>query len=154
MKAQIETIRATRKNLLTLIHDLSVEELNKIPSGFNNNIIWNLAHLISAQQGIFYKRAGLDIVIEDKFFTPYRPDTKPEHFVNSDEVETIKELLFTTLDRFKSDYDSNRFENYHTWTTRYGVELKSIDDALHFLPFHEGMHCGYIMALKRVIKQK
>jgi hypothetical protein len=48
-----------RQFLLDQIAGLTTEELNQIPRGLNNNIIWNLAHLISGQQGIFYARAGL-----------------------------------------------------------------------------------------------
>jgi hypothetical protein len=48
-----------RQLLLDQIAGLTTEELNQIPRGLNNNIIWNLAHLISGQQGIFYARAGL-----------------------------------------------------------------------------------------------
>ncbi len=49
MNKQIEILRNTRKHLLSFINDLSTEELNEIPQGFNNNIIWNLAHLTATQ---------------------------------------------------------------------------------------------------------
>ncbi len=152
MNKQIESLKATRGFLLRLIADLSVEDLNKIPHGFNNNIIWNLAHLIASQQGVCYKRAGLNLTIEESFFTAYKPDTKPESFVEHREVERVKELLVSTIDGFEADLKKGLFRDYPSWTTRYGVELNTINDALTFLPFHEGFHLGYIMALKRVVK--
>jgi hypothetical protein len=152
MHLQIETIRKTRNALLTLIQDLSVEELNEIPAGFNNNIIWNVAHLTAAQQGVCYLRAGLPLRIEEKYFLPFKPESKPAQFVTAEEIEAIKVMLFSTLDQLETDYQQNVFSNYTPWTTRYGVALKTFDDALDFLPFHEGMHLGYIMALKRVVK--
>lgn len=152
MIKQIESIKATRNSLLNLISDLSVEELNEIPSGFNNNIIWNIAHLVASQQGVCYKRAGLGLLIDDVFFMAYKPGTKPEHFVDTKQIDVIKGLLLTTIDQFETDLKNNVFINYPSWVTRYGVELKSIDDAIIFLPFHEGLHFGYIMALKRVLK--
>lgn len=63
MNKQIEIIRKTRVKLLEMLSDLSTDQLNKIPAGFNNNIIWNLAHLVAAQQGICYLRAGLPMVL-------------------------------------------------------------------------------------------
>jgi hypothetical protein len=138
--------------LLNGIKDLSLEQLNQVPEGFNNNIIWNVAHMISAQQGICYTRAGLPIIIDDKFYTPYRPDTKPTGFVEAEDVATIKELFISTIQQLEADMDNAIFANYPTWATRYGLELDSIDTAVAFLPFHEGLHAGYIMALKRVIK--
>jgi hypothetical protein len=152
MHPQIATIRKTREALLNLIKDLTVEELNEIPAGFNNNIIWNVAHLTAAQQGVCYFRASLPMRIEDAYFKAYKPESKPEAFVSTEEVETIKEMLFSTLDQLEKDYHDKIFTNYTPWTTRYGVEIKNIDEAISFLPFHEGLHLGYIMALKRVVK--
>ena len=154
MHPQIETIYKTRQALLNLIQDLTVEELNEIPAGFNNNIIWNVAHLTAAQQGVCYLRAGLDLKIEEQYFLFYKPESKPEQFVNAEEVEKIKQMLLSTLDQLQADHQQNVFTNYIPWTTRYGVNIKNIEEALDFLPFHEGLHLGYIMALKRVVKTK
>ena len=151
MHPQINMMRATRTWLLNIIKDLSTEQLNEIPAGFNNNIIWNVGHLIAVQQGVCYLRAGLKTVIEEKFFLDYKPETKPTGAVSEDEINAIKKLLFSSLDQLESDLDKNIFTNYTAWTTRSGLEMKNIDDALSFLPFHEGLHVGYIMALKRVI---
>lgn len=151
MTKAIEIIKLPRLSLLKAVEELTVEQLNKIPDGFNNNIIWNLAHIIAAQQNICYKRAGLDIVIEERFFTPFLPGTKPESFVNAADVEIIKGLFFSTLDQLESDLQNGKFANYVPWTTRYGNTINSGDEAAAFLPFHEGIHTGYIWALKRVI---
>jgi hypothetical protein len=152
MRKSIEIILKPRLMVLNGIKDLTADQLNLVPQGFNNNIIWNLAHMISAQQGICYTRAGLPIVTDDKFYTPYRPDTKPTGFVEEEDVATIKELFISTIEQLEADMDNAIFANYPTFTTRYGLELDSIDTAVAFLPFHEGLHAGYIMALKRVIK--
>lgn len=152
MHPTIHTNRATRKWLLEIIKDLSPEQLNEIPAGFNNNIIWNIAHLIAAQQGICYVRAGLKIVVEEKYFLDYKTGTKPGEPLNSDEIDIIKRLLLSSLEQLEPDLEKGLFNNYIAWTTRYAVEINNIDDALSFLPFHEGLHAGYIMALKRVIK--
>lgn len=145
------TLKATRQHLLKLIEGLSTEQLNKVPAGFNNNIIWNVAHMISAQQGICYTRAGVPIITDEKYYTPYRPDTKPTGIIENAEIEEIKKLLLTTIDNLETDYQNNLFANYPEWTTRYGVQIKNIEEAVSFLPFHDGMHIGYVMALKRLI---
>jgi hypothetical protein len=151
MTKSIEIIKKPRLGLLNLISELSIEQLNKIPAGFNNNIAWNLGHMIATQQGVCYKRAGLDTVIGEDFYKTYAPETKPEKFIDQDELETIKGLFISTLDRFETDCGKNLFSDYIPWTTRYGVELASIQDVLKFLPFHEGLHVGYIWALKRAV---
>lgn len=150
MKDQIDAIRKTRTYLLDLTKELSLEQLNKIPTGFNNNIIWNLGHLVAAQQGVCYMRAGLKPRIDEELFNKYKPGSKPENVVNEQEVNKIQELLLSTLNVLEKDYDAGLWTGYNAWTTRYGIELKSINEALQFLNFHEGLHSGYIMALKRV----
>ena len=151
MTKSIEIIKKTRIHLLSQVSELSIEQLNKIPAGFNNNIAWNMGHMVGTQQGICYKRAGLDTVVGEVFFETYKPGTKPDKFIDEQQIETIKELFISTLDRFEADYENNLFANYTPWTTRSGVDLGSIEDVLSFLPFHEGLHTGYIWALKRVV---
>ena len=151
MDKAIETIRNPRKLLIKLIEELSIEQLNKVPPGFNNNIIWNMGHIITAQQGVCYRRYGLDLKIDEDFFLRYKPDTKPEGFIDSMGVEKITTLLFTTLDELEVDYNAGIFTNYPTLITRYGIEINSIDSAISFLPFHEGLHIGCIIALKKLV---
>ncbi|MDP3469994.1 MAG: DinB family protein [Daejeonella sp.] len=151
MNPKIDLIRKTRTKALELISGLSVPELNKIPEGFNNNIIWNLGHLIAAQEGIFYLRGNLELNIEQGFFNSFKNGSRPEREINGVEIEKIKSLLFSSLDQFESDLQKNIFNSYPAWTTSMGIAINSIEDALNFLPFHEGLHLGYIIAYKRLI---
>ncbi|WP_114939242.1 DinB family protein [Mucilaginibacter endophyticus] len=154
MKQEFEVIKKTRLTLLNVIKDLSPEQLNHIPAGYINNLIWNLAHMISGQQGICYTRAGVPIVVDDKYYTPYRPETKPQDFANADDIAEVKELLISTIDKFEEDYHTGIFANYQSMTTRYGVTLSNIEEAIRFVPFHDGLHTGYIMALKRAVLEE
>ncbi|WP_205896842.1 DinB family protein, partial [Pseudomonas viridiflava] len=68
------TDRSNKKHqnfILDLVKDLSIEQLNKIPDGFNNNIIWNIAHLTAAQQNLCYTRSGLLPTVTDKYLFPF-----------------------------------------------------------------------------------
>jgi hypothetical protein len=107
--------------------------------------------MVATQQGVCYKRSGLPILITDDFWERYRTGSKPEGSVAGDEIAQIKQLLFVTLDQFEIDYNKKIFGNYTAWSTRYGVELADIDDALELLQYHEGLHSGIIMTLKRLV---
>src|SRR6476620_362767 len=118
MNKQINVVRKTRTAILNLINDMSTEELNQVPIGFNNNIIWNIAHLVAAQDNIFYVKSGHPLKnISQEYFDAYKPGSKPEAAVSSDEIERIKELLFSSLDHLERDLDQNIFRNYPAWTT-------------------------------------
>jgi hypothetical protein len=144
----IKTIRAAATGLIA---HLSVDQLNKIPDGFINNIIWNLGHMVAAQQGLCYKRGNAPLVVEESFFETYKPGTTPTDFVDEAGVEEIKTLMLSTIYQLEQDYNEGIFTDYPTFTTRYGVEISSIKEAIKFLTFHDGLHMGYIMALKRAI---
>jgi DinB superfamily len=151
MTKQIEIIRKTRAFLLESLKDLSVEQFNQIPEGFNNNIVWNLGHMIAAQQGICYIRAGITPVVNQDFIDAYKSGSKPGEPVDAAAIENIKTLLSTTLDQLETDYNNHLFDNYISWTTRYNVEVVSIDDAISFLPFHDGLHSGGIGVLRKLV---
>jgi hypothetical protein len=154
MIKQIDNIKKIRVYLLDVVKDLSTEQLNEIPSRFNNNIIWNLGHLIAAQQGVCYLRAGLQPVVEEKFISPYLPGTKPGAFKDVYEVQLIKDQLLSSLNQLEIDYQDKAFTYYKSWSTRYGVLLPGIDDAINFLTYHEGLHAGSIMALKKLVRKQ
>jgi hypothetical protein len=152
MTQAIQFITAPRTKVIEILQELSLEQLNTIPAGFNNNIIWNAGHMIAAQQGICYKRAGLNTIVDETFFETFKPGTKPERLFTTAEVEHIVDLLTSTLTQLEADMQQpDKFTNYPTWTTRYGAELTGINDAVSFLPFHEGLHIGTILAMKRLV---
>jgi hypothetical protein len=148
---KFDRYRKVRHLLLDIVSNLTTEQLNHTPHGFSNNIIWNIGHVIAAQQGICYKRAGKSLQIEDDFFDTFKPGTKPNKFFESDEIDQIKKLALSTIDAFEKDYILKEFEQYEKWTTRFGAEITSIDVAAEFIFFHEGLHTGYVMAMKKVL---
>ena len=151
MLRAIEILQKPRLYVLNILENYTVEQLNEVPAGFNNNIIWNLGHMVAAQQGICYVRTGVPILVEQDFFDAYKPGTKPEQFVDADGIKHIKGLMLSTLEQLELDYTNQIFKEYTPVVTRYGVELGNIDNAINFLPFHDGLHIGYIMSIRKVL---
>ena len=151
MEYSIEIIKKTRQLLLENLKELTEDQLNQVPEGFNNNIIWNIGHLIAAQQGICYLRAGLSPILDDKYIAPFKAGTKPETVFNGEEISYFKELFISTIDKLSDDCTKDSFAGYAAWSTRVGIEIKNINDALKFLAFHEGLHTGAIVALKKMV---
>lgn len=144
----------TYKNRILLkgiLEQLSLKELNTIPSGFKNNVIWNIAHTIATQQILVYKLSGLPTLVSDEFIEQFRKGTKPEREVTQEEVDNIKDLLFATLEQTKMDYANQIFNSYNEYTTSTNSTLTCVEDAIGFNCFHEGIHLGYILALKKSI---
>lgn len=112
MNKGLDFIRKARLVQTNTINELTIEQLNEVPKGFNNNIIWNMGHLIATQQIVCYRRAGVEPMLDADFINAYAPGTKPEKFVTAEKVASIQELFFSTLDRFEEDLQSGQFINY------------------------------------------
>ena len=135
------------------IENNSLEDLNKVPEGFNNNIIWNIGHVLVTAQLLAYKLSGLPMLVSDELVNTYRKDTKPEGAASQSEVDEIKTLLFSTIEQLEADYKNGIFKEYNAYkVSTTGNTLTNIDEALQFILFHEAMHLGYILALVRAVK--
>lgn len=153
MQFTFEVLNNIRPFFKKYIENNSLEDLNKIPEGFNNNIIWNIGHIIVTAQLLAYKLSGLPMMVSDDLVNKYRKDTKPEKPVSQLEVDEIKTLLFSTIEQLEADYKNGVFKTYNEYTvSTTGNTLTNIDEALQFILFHEGMHLGYILALARAVK--
>ena len=144
----------TTKNRIILerfLEELSLEHLNTIPKGFNNNIIWNIAHTIVTQQLLVYALSGLEPMVPKVMIDKYRKGTKPEGFVDQEEVDIIKGFLFTPIEQTRKDLKNDKFQEYQTYTVTTKSTLTNAKEAIEFNNFHEGLHLGYILALKRAI---
>ncbi|APY11147.1 hypothetical protein BWZ22_07775 [Seonamhaeicola sp. S2-3] len=153
MAFPFEVLQNTRKFFQKTIENTSLENLNKIPKGFNNNIIWNIGHIVVTEQLLANKLSGLPTVIDNSLIEKYRKGTKPETKVNKEEVEDIKNLLSKTINNTLENYKKglyNTFTEYTVSTT--GNTLKNIDESLQFILFHEGIHLGIVMALLKEVE--
>ncbi|WP_242203778.1 DinB family protein [Aestuariivivens insulae] len=153
MNFTFEVLNNTRRFFKKYIENTSLEDLNKIPEGFNNNIIWNIGHIVVTEQLLAYKLSGLPLMISDSLVVNYMKGTRPERTVTQAEVDEIKTLLFSTIERTQKDYKDKAFINFKEYTvSTTGNTLTNIEEALQFILFHEGMHLGYVMALVRAVK--
>jgi len=155
MQESIDIMRGARKFLINLIDGISIEKLNEIPAGFNNNLAWNIGHVIATQQILCYRNAGVKPVIAEEIIDKYKTGTRPDGFIEEKEFKILVQYLLETIDEFEKDSATNMFENYKAFDLKsyHGVGIKNINDAAKFVTFHDGLHVGYSMALKRSLKK-
>jgi DinB superfamily len=152
MKEQIAIIRKTRAGFINLMTPLSIEQLNHIPTGYNNNILWNFGHIVVTQQALCYGLSGLPMNVDKALLDKYRKGAKPESFIPSEELELLKNLSVSLLDTFDTDIKKKSlFKEVKPYMTSLGYEIDSIEKAIQLNTFHEGLHYGYAMSLKRVV---
>jgi len=151
MEKQFEILRANRLLILKIIENLTLAQLNNIPNGFNNNIVWNVAHLVVTQQLLCYKLAGLNILVTEEMVEAFQKGTAPSRDITQDELDAIKEQLVALPNTFEEDYIAKIFNNYEPYPTSVNVTLNNINEAFEFNNFHEGIHLGIILSLKKFV---
>ena len=144
--------KTNRTHYFDLFNDFSVQQLNKVPEDFNNNIVWNIGHVIAIQQVLIYKRCGLDMNISDDFYQLYKSGSKPERLITASEIDELKSLLESTIISTQEDYKKGIFKTYDGLTTSTRFEINSIDTAFQFNNYHEGLHLGAINGLKNKVR--
>jgi len=135
--------------LHSFLEHFTLKQLNTIPKGFSNNIIWNIVHVIVTQQLLIYNLSGLPVLVSDEMIENYRKGTKSKKDITQAEVDLIKGLLFSTIKKTKEDYENNIFKTYNEYTVSTKSIITNVEEAIGFNNFHEGIHLGYILALKK-----
>jgi len=151
MQYQINTLKKSRTFTLKLIENLSIEQLNKIPNGFKNNIAWNITHLVVTQQLLCYKLSGLECLVSKEMILNFQKGSSPSYTVTKEEFEIIKKLFVQLPDEFLSDYSKGKFKNFNAYTTSVQVTLNNVEEAVFFNAYHEGIHLGVVLQLLKFV---
>ncbi len=151
MTNEFDTLMASRKLTLDFINSFNPAQLNHIPQGFKNNLIWNMGHLVVTQQLLWYNLSEKEMLIPANMVKKYQKGSKPGESIGENEINTIKELLISLPEKSIADYKNGLFKTYKSYTTSFNVTLQSIEDGIKFNNFHEGLHVGTIMALRKLI---
>lgn len=151
MKTQFDILRKSRDLVVKELEGLSMDQIHKIPEGFKNNIAWNVSHLVVTQQLLHYKLSGLNCLCTDELIEAHRKGTAPTKTFTEEEFEEVVELLLGLPDTLQEDYEAGIFENYTEYPTSTGFTLTSIENAIPFNNFHEGIHYGIIRSIKKFL---
>ena len=151
MQKHFETLRESRKMILKIIAQLSIEQLNKIPQGFHNNICWNVTHLLVSQQLLCYKLSGLESELSEDLIENFKKGSAPTFTMSSSAFDEVCTKFMGFVDTLELDYNRGHFQSYNAYTTSVNVTLNTIEDAIVFNTYHEGIHLGIILQLLKLV---
>ena len=147
----LRILKQTRTNIHQLVSGYSLEQITRIPEGFNNNLIWNYGHVLVTQQLLCYKLSGNTPAIPDSIIDRYRKGTFPNHPNAGADLELFNQMCFEQVNQLEDDINQGLFANYNRYQTSFGLELTSIEDAILFNNSHEAMHFGAMLMIKKFI---
>ena len=151
MKTQFNVLRISRDLVAKELEGLTLEQIHTIPKGFKNSIAWNVAHLVVTQQLLHYKLSNLDCLCPDELIQAYKKGTVPATNFTEEEFEEVKDLLTGLPDTLQEDFEAGIFESFSAYPTSTGLVLDSLETALIFNNYHEGIHYGIIRSIKKFL---
>jgi hypothetical protein len=89
--------------------------------------------------------------ISEDLLNQYKPGTRPSVPTSQSEANELKELLISLISKTEADFQKNIFTTYIERTVVTGFHLSSIKDAFEFNNYHEGLHLGYMMSIKKFV---
>ena len=126
----IQTLVGMRKRIRGLAESISDEDAFTIPEGFENNIAWNVCHLVVTQQLLCYKLSGLPMAVDEDTISMFMKGSSPADWKNKPDLGALYPKLTELADAFAADYEKGIFQEFTSYTTSAGIELTNIDEAL------------------------
>lgn len=151
MESTFKIWKTSRKLYLEYFDKYTLDQLNKVPDGFSNNLIWNIGHVVVAQQALIYKTSDLQGYISSELFELYKPGTKPTGQTSENDANELKRLLISLIEQTEMDFSDGKFVKFNERMTGTGFYLSSLKDAFEFNNYHEGFHLGCMINIRKFV---
>ncbi len=151
MQLIIDQLKTIRQRFTDLCSSVSEEQLFEIPPGFRNHIAWNVGHVLVTQQLLTYGLSGLELKVAPELVEHFKKGSSPADWPDHSPWNGILDRLVSGVEDFGRDWEEGRFASFESYTTSAGVTLSTLEEAATFNHFHEGIHLGYCLALKRAL---
>ena len=63
----------------------------------------------------------------------------------------MKELLISLIEKTKTDFYNGKFVKFNEKMTGTGFHLDSLKEALEFNNYHEGLHLGFMINIRKFV---
>lgn len=154
MEHLFQTALTFRGALVKLVENLDDEMLDSVPQNFNNNIRWNLAHLIVTPALLTYQLVGTNSpLIGPEFISSAKKGTNHENFNLGEEygIKHLSEILIETIKQLQRDYEDLSHRDFKAYETSTGFVIKDLQSAIAYSNIHDGIHLGVISSIKKVL---
>jgi hypothetical protein len=148
----LNLIHRNRRKVLEIVDGLSPEQMTKIPAGFRNHMLWNVGHLAVALQNLCYKMSGLPVLLPADAGALFGKGTAPTEWGSAaPDPETVKAWLLPGIEALERDIARGLFTTYTPYETSMGNVLTSLPEALDHVLWHEGLHFGTLLAMRKLV---
>lgn len=144
----LDQLSVTRTRVVEL-GDALGSRLTIQPRGFANHALWNFGHLAVTTALLTYGLSGQEHGLDPDLVTDFKKGSSPGTWSRAYAWEDLRGLLTEQPAQVARDVAEGRFASFQRYETSAGVVLESVEQALAFNTFHEGLHLGYVMAMRK-----
>lgn len=133
-----------------------IEEVNSaifdiMPMNFNNTLHWHLGHILLVQDRLTLRLIGEEIGLPDTYNSWFANGTKPADWqTQPPAVEFLLEELKEQTDRLQKQI-SGKLSDKLVFPF---LNIDTLCESLAYSLYHEGIHLGNMMGLKRAIEAR
>jgi uncharacterized damage-inducible protein DinB len=139
----------TRNRLIKLAESCPADKRIVIPVGFNNNVLWNLGHILTATDGVMYLFTGQNRQLPESYRGLFGNGTKPADWPEDMPAwDTIIAQLQEQSVQLRTDFGGKMDqaavpENF--------TKAETVDELLQYALVHEANHIGVINAMLKLL---
>lgn len=143
-------LKGSRGYFLQQLDGLSEEQLLEVPDKMNQNILWNLGHVVHSLYGMTYQASGLDYPGDPEWPELFKGGTSPATWESTPDLSAVMEHMKSSADAVGNDLVAGKFDGFEKLDLG-PITFTSIEQVLSFHLFHEGIHQGMVMQLKKLV---
>lgn len=149
-EALINSARLTRTYMAKRVEGLTKDQMLAVPDGAENNILWNVGHIVLTNYRLLYRPSGATVPVPSTWDAWFLPGTSPADWgATPPSTDDVLKEFHAQNDRIQADYAAGLLKTYKPFTLKSGSALNSLEEGLAFNLMHEGIHIGAIIALRR-----
>ncbi len=146
-----KTLRITRHHMLRELEGMSHEDMLIIPEGRDDNVLWNVGHLLCSLSRLTYVFSGHPLPIPEIYLERFGKGTSATNWTESPDPAEILDNFKAMPGRIEADYLASKFKEYKPLQITPDDTIASVEEAVAFHCFHEGLHIGMIITLKELL---
>ena len=142
-----------RTAIINILKSTDLNQVDVIPSGFNNSIRWNAGHALVIADKILKHSSHFDHHVPDHYSTFFDMGTKPAEWKQEPpSVEEIIDMSNQQLTETKKLLENHWDSPLTSPFDLRGNLFSTVPELVGFITYHEGMHFDASKLILRAIK--
>ncbi|PKR77108.1 hypothetical protein CEY16_10195 [Halalkalibacillus sediminis] len=137
-----------REYVIELVEEVPEHKIDVIPEGFNNNIRWNMGHLLVGWDDVVTKTLEQQRRLPEEYHLMFGDGSSPSDWKET--PPSYKELVSHLKDQPK-EFSLLIEGNLNAPLKHSFFQMNSLGEMCQFLTAHESLHLGTMNSIRKII---